>query len=85
MTAKLQATTAADAIIGLGAPYTLTILKAVTTAGSKAMVASFDMNLELAQKIADGEILFPWAKAWKRADRDPADRRARGAMTLECV
>ena len=56
VTAKLQATADADVIIGLGAPYTLTILKAVTAAGSKAKVASFDMNAELAQKIADGTV-----------------------------
>ena len=50
VTAKLQATPDADVVIGLGAPYTLTILKAVTDAGSKAKVATFDMNAELAQK-----------------------------------
>ncbi|QYF91176.1 MULTISPECIES: substrate-binding domain-containing protein [Arthrobacter] len=73
VTAKLQATAAADSIIGLGAPFTLTILKAVTSAGSQAKVASFDMNAELAQKIADGEIIFtvdqqPWLQGYGAID-----------------
>lgn len=73
VTAKLQATADADVIIGLGAPYTLTMLKAVTTAGSKVKVASFDMNAELAQKIADGEVLFtvdqqPWLQGYGAID-----------------
>lgn len=73
VTAKLQASADADAIIGLGAPFTLTILKAVSSAGSKVKVASFDMNAELAQKIADGEILFtvdqqPWLQGYGAID-----------------
>ncbi|MDQ1059224.1 simple sugar transport system substrate-binding protein [Arthrobacter globiformis] len=73
VTAKLQATADADAIVGLGAPYTLTILKAVTGAGSKAKVASFDMNPELAQKIADGDVIFtvdqqPWLQGYGSID-----------------
>jgi simple sugar transport system substrate-binding protein len=73
VTAKLQATADADAIIGLGAPYTLTILKAVTSANSKAKVASFDMNAELAQKIVDGEVVFtvdqqPWLQGYSAVD-----------------
>ena len=73
VTAKLQATSDADSIIGLGAPFTLTILKAVNSAGSQAKVASFDMNAELAQKIADGEILFtvdqqPWLQGYGAID-----------------
>jgi simple sugar transport system substrate-binding protein len=73
VTAKLQATSDADVVIGLGAPYTLTILKAVTTAGSKAKVVSFDMNAELAQKIADGAVEFtvdqqPWLQGYGSID-----------------
>ncbi len=73
VTAKLQATSDADSIVGLGAPFTLTILKAVNSAGSQAKVASFDMNAELAQKIADGEILFtvdqqPWLQGYGAID-----------------
>lgn len=72
-TAKLQASKDADVIIGLGAPITLTLLKSVTTAGSSAKVASFDLNKELAQKVADGSVLFtvdqqPWLQGYGAVD-----------------
>ncbi|RAM37029.1 substrate-binding domain-containing protein [Arthrobacter globiformis] len=72
-TAKLQAAKEADVIIGLGAPVTLTLLKSVATAGSPAKVASFDLNKELAQKIADGTVLFtvdqqPWLQGYGSVD-----------------
>lgn len=72
-TAKLQASKDADVIIGLGAPITLTLLKSVTTAGSSAKVASFDLNKELAQKIVDGSVLFtvdqqPWLQGYGAID-----------------
>ncbi|WP_120522299.1 substrate-binding domain-containing protein [Arthrobacter celericrescens] len=57
-TAKLQATKDADAIIGLGAPITLTLLKSIKDAGSSAKAASFDLNADLAQQIVDGNVLF---------------------------
>ncbi|WP_159829679.1 substrate-binding domain-containing protein [Arthrobacter sp. 9AX] len=57
-TAKLQTTKDADVIIGLGAPFTLTVLKSIADAGSSAKVASFDLNGELAQDIVDGKVLF---------------------------
>ena len=72
-TAKLQASKDADVIIGLGAPITLTLLKSVTTAGSSAKVASFDLNKELAQKVSDGSVLFtvdqqPWLQGYGAVD-----------------
>ncbi|MDP9695909.1 UNVERIFIED_ORG: simple sugar transport system substrate-binding protein [Arthrobacter globiformis] len=72
-TAKLQAAKDADVIIGLGAPVTLTLLKSVATAGSSAKVASFDLNKELAQKIADGTVQFtvdqqPWLQGYGSVD-----------------
>ncbi|MFJ5955217.1 substrate-binding domain-containing protein [Paenarthrobacter sp. NPDC092416] len=72
-TAKLQASKDADVIIGLGAPITLTLLKSVSTSGSSAKVASFDLNKELAQKIADGSVLFtvdqqPWLQGYGAVD-----------------
>jgi simple sugar transport system substrate-binding protein len=72
-TAKLQASKNADVIIGLGAPITLTLLKSVSTAGSSAKVASFDLNRELAQKIVDGSLLFtvdqqPWLQGYGAID-----------------
>ena len=72
-TAKLQASTDADVIVGLGAPITLTLLKSVSTAGSSAKVASFDLNKELAQKVSDGSVLFtvdqqPWLQGYGAVD-----------------
>lgn len=73
ITAKLQAAKDVDAVIGLGAPITLTALKAIADAGSSAKAASFDMNADLAQKIADGTILFtvdqqPWLQGYGSVD-----------------
>lgn len=72
-TAKLQATKDADVIVGLGAPFTLTLLKSVKDAGSSAKVASFDLNAELAQKIVDGSVIFtvdqqPWLQGYMSVD-----------------
>ncbi|WP_260981308.1 substrate-binding domain-containing protein [Curtobacterium pusillum] len=58
VTAKLQADSAADVIVGLGAPYTAVILKAVKAAGSDIKVASFDLNATLAKSIKSGDVLF---------------------------
>lgn len=75
VTAKLQSTPDADAIIGLGAPFTLTIVKAVESLNlqSKVKVASFDMNGELAQAIIDGKVAFtvdqqPWLQGYGAID-----------------
>ena len=72
-TAKLQASQDADVVIGLGAPITLTLLKSVSESGSQAKVASFDLNKELAEKIADGSLLFtvdqqPWLQGYGAID-----------------
>jgi simple sugar transport system substrate-binding protein len=72
-TAKLQASKDADVIIGLGAPYTVTILKAVADANSSIKVASFDLNPALAQAINDGKVLFtvdqqPWLQGYMSVD-----------------
>lgn len=69
ITAKLQATAGADVVIGLGAPFTLTALKAVENTGSTAKIASFDLNADLAQQIKDGKIIFtvdqqPWLQGY---------------------
>lgn len=73
VTAKLQASKDVDVVIGLGAPFTLTILKSVSGAKSEAKVASFDMNPELAQQIVDGKIIFtvdqqPWLQGYGAVD-----------------
>lgn len=75
VTAKLQATPDADAIIGLGAPFALTIDKAVEALNlqDKVKVASFDMNGDLAQAIIDGKVQFtvdqqPWLQGYGAVD-----------------
>ena len=73
VTAKLQTSADADVVIGLGAPYTLTILNAVGTSGSGAKVASFDLNAELAERIVNGEVIFtvdqqPWMQGYGAVD-----------------
>jgi simple sugar transport system substrate-binding protein len=71
--AKLQASKDADVIIGLGAPITLTVIKAVADANSPIKVASFDLNPALAQAINDGKVLFtvdqqPWLQGYMSID-----------------
>lgn len=73
VTAKLQATADADVVVGLGAPYTLTILKSVDASGSGAKVASFDLNPDLADKIVSGDVVFtvdqqPWLQGYGAVD-----------------
>jgi simple sugar transport system substrate-binding protein len=75
VTAKLQATPAADAIIGLGAPFTLTMVKAVESVNlkDKVKVVSFDLNGELNQAIIDGKVVFtvdqqPWLQGYGAID-----------------
>jgi simple sugar transport system substrate-binding protein len=72
-TAKLQTSAEADAIVGLGAPITMTLLEAKESAGSDVTVASFDMNGDLAQAIVDGDVLFtidqqPWLQGYLSVD-----------------
>ncbi|WP_219417568.1 substrate-binding domain-containing protein [Pseudonocardia nigra] len=56
--AKLQQDPAVTHIVTLGAPYAVAALQAKTDAGSEASVVTFDLNSEVAQLIADGEIAF---------------------------
>ncbi|PYI69119.1 sugar ABC transporter substrate-binding protein [Arthrobacter livingstonensis] len=75
VTAKLQSTPSADAIVGLGAPFTATIVKAVTSLNlaGKVKVVSFDLNAELIQSIIDGKVEFtvdqqPWLQGYDSVD-----------------
>jgi simple sugar transport system substrate-binding protein len=45
-------------VVTLGAPFALTAAQAVTDAGSKAEVATFDLNKELVGAIEDGDVEF---------------------------
>ncbi len=73
VTAKLQSTPDADVIVGLGAPVTVNILDAVESSGSAVQVASFDLNAELAEAIADGKLLLtvdqqPYLQGYEAVD-----------------
>ena len=58
ITAKLKQDTAIDYVVALGAPYALTAVQSVADAGSKAKVATFDLNKELTDSIKSGDIQF---------------------------
>ena len=75
VTAKLQSTPSADAIIGLGAPFTATIVKAVDSLSlaGKIKIASFDLSGDLIQSIIDGKVEFtvdqqPWLQGYDSID-----------------
>jgi simple sugar transport system substrate-binding protein len=56
--AKLQQDPSVTHVVALGAPIALIANQAIDDAGSEAQVATFDLNAEAAQAIADGDILF---------------------------
>ena len=58
ITAKVQADPSIDTVLTLGAPIAMTALQSVADAGSKAKVASFDMNKVALQAVRDGKIQF---------------------------
>jgi simple sugar transport system substrate-binding protein len=58
ITAKLKQDSAIDYVVALGAPYALTAVQSVGDAGSKAKIATFDLNKELTNAIKKGDIEF---------------------------
>jgi simple sugar transport system substrate-binding protein len=56
--AKLQEDPSITHIVTLGAPFALTALQSAADAGSKAKVATFDLNVDAAKAIQDGKIMF---------------------------
>ncbi len=58
LTAKLQQDHSIDEVVTLGAPFALTAVQAVSDAGSKAKVATFDLNEDLVHGIENGSIQF---------------------------
>lgn len=75
VTAKLQSTPDADFMIGLGAPYTATIVKDVASLkmGDKLKIASFDLGSDLIQSIIDEKVDFtvdqqPWLQGYGSID-----------------
>ncbi|WP_309062454.1 sugar ABC transporter substrate-binding protein [Streptomyces sp.] len=58
VTAKLKQDSSIDYVVTLGAPFAPTAVQSVGDAGSKAKVATFDLNKELTKAIQDGSIEF---------------------------
>ncbi|MER6031197.1 substrate-binding domain-containing protein [Streptomyces sp. NPDC001851] len=58
ITAKLKQDNSIDTVVTLGAPYALTATQAVGDAGSKARVATFDLNKDLVKAVQNGSIEF---------------------------
>ncbi|MFG2120105.1 sugar ABC transporter substrate-binding protein [Streptomyces sp. NPDC048710] len=58
ITAKLKQDSAIDYVVTLGAPFALTAVQSVGDAGSKAKVATFDLNNQLTSAIQKGAIQF---------------------------
>ncbi|GHF78420.1 sugar ABC transporter substrate-binding protein [Streptomyces thermodiastaticus] len=58
ITAKLKQDGGIDHVVTLGAPFALTAVQSVQDAGSKAKVATFDLNKDLTGAIQKGDIEF---------------------------
>ncbi|MER5183948.1 sugar ABC transporter substrate-binding protein [Streptomyces sp. NPDC002896] len=58
ITAKLKQDSSIDEVVTLGAPFALTAVQSVSDAGSKAKVATFDLNKDLVSAIKKGDIQF---------------------------
>ncbi|MFJ5303448.1 sugar ABC transporter substrate-binding protein [Streptomyces sp. NPDC088350] len=58
ITAKLTQDKAIDYVVALGAPFALTAVQSVSDAGSKAKIATFDLNKDLTTAISKGTIQF---------------------------
>jgi simple sugar transport system substrate-binding protein len=56
--AKLQQDPSIDYIVTLGAPIAIDALDAMEQSGSEAKLVTFDLNVDAAQAIKDGEIEF---------------------------
>jgi simple sugar transport system substrate-binding protein len=58
ITAKLKQDSSIDEVVTLGAPIALTAVQAVDETGSKAKIATFDLNKDLVKAIQAGDIEF---------------------------
>ncbi|MGW3312848.1 sugar ABC transporter substrate-binding protein [Streptomyces sp. NPDC001073] len=58
ITAKLTQDKAIDYVVTLGAPFARTAVQSLSDAGSKAKVATFDLNKDLTSAISKGTIQF---------------------------
>ncbi|MFD7136321.1 sugar ABC transporter substrate-binding protein [Streptomyces sp. NPDC059894] len=58
ITAKLEQDASIDHVVTLGAPIAMTAAQSVSETGSKARIATFDLNKELTGAISEGTIEF---------------------------
>ncbi|WP_411146815.1 sugar ABC transporter substrate-binding protein [Streptomyces sp. x-80] len=70
---KLQADSAIDSVITLGAPFAPTAVKAKEQAGSKAEIDTFDLNAQVAAGLQDGSLGFavdqqPYLQGYQAVD-----------------
>jgi simple sugar transport system substrate-binding protein len=58
VTAKLRQDPSVDEVVMLGAQFALAAVKSVKAAGSKAQVATFDLNSGLVKSVQNGDVQF---------------------------
>ncbi len=58
ITAKLNQDKSIDQVVTLGAPIALTAVQSLSDAGSKAKLATFDLNKDLVNAVQDGTVQF---------------------------
>ena len=58
ITAKLRQDPTIDEVVTLGAQFALTAVKSVQQSGSKAHVATFDLNQDLVKAVESGDVQF---------------------------
>ncbi|MEH0581621.1 sugar ABC transporter substrate-binding protein [Streptomyces sp. B21-108] len=58
ITAKLKADSSIDQVVTLGAPIALTAVQSLADAGTKAKVATFDLNKDLVKAVQNGTVEF---------------------------
>ncbi|MBK6010023.1 sugar ABC transporter substrate-binding protein [Streptomyces sp. MBT53] len=58
VTAKLTQDKSIDQVVTLGAPIALTGIQSLSDSGSKAKLATFDLNQELVKAVQDGKVEF---------------------------
>ncbi|MBO1331243.1 sugar ABC transporter substrate-binding protein [Streptomyces sp. VRA16 Mangrove soil] len=71
--AKLQADQSIDAVVALGAPIAALTVKAKQDAGSKAEIATFDLNAEVVKRLKAKEVSFavdqqPYLQGYEAVD-----------------
>jgi simple sugar transport system substrate-binding protein len=58
ITAKLMADSSIDQVVTLGAPIALTAVQSLSDAGSKARIATFDLNKDVVKAVQEGTLEF---------------------------